>query len=151
MAHKRIANIDPWIPMDKRIDFPPRKPELRKPLYWLMPDGDDLFFVNATNLVLDEVSATTGGYSTDYDPPEPFTTGEGYKYIEVMPNEAVKIDHINLALESDAVIQDEIIVKTHNQETLVFRVYIDKKGSREIVLLWDNLDVGKDVRLIDND
>ncbi len=40
-GHKRVNDEFNWIPMDKRIDklglpVPPRAPELRKPVFWLI-------------------------------------------------------------------------------------------------------------------
>ena len=59
---KRVFEKFPWVPPHQRLDrfgkpLPPRKPELRKPLYRLERDGSELFFVNDSDQVLATVSA----------------------------------------------------------------------------------------------
>ncbi len=36
----------------------------KKPLFWLTRDGEDLYFANDSDEILDVVKSTTGGFST---------------------------------------------------------------------------------------
>ena len=91
--HKRMKNEFTWVPMDKRIAFPPRQPALRKPLFWLCLAGDQLYFVNDSEETLETVSASTGGFQTCDDGVLP-VRGGGYLYHQVKPREAVKYRRI---------------------------------------------------------
>ena len=67
--HKRIINGFEWFPMDKRtgmfgLPMPPRKPETRRPKYWLDAKGAELYLVNDSEEVLGFVSTSTGGFQT---------------------------------------------------------------------------------------
>ena len=153
--HKRFVDEFTWIPIDKRpnpFDLPGwyprpyRKPELRKPKYWLARNGGELYFVNNTDEVLDFVSTKTGGFLTADD--DIVTLGcKGYSYNEVMPLEAVKIEEFDGYFDLDYVIQVDIFVKSKKEGSLKIQSPAKKGGVGETVLLWDTGEEGKFVSI----
>lgn len=149
--HKRIEGKFSWVPMDKRTDrlglpLPPRKPEKRKPKYWLTRDGGDLYFINNTDEILDLVSTATGGFQTSGD--DVMTVGgNGYIYDNVMPQEAVKIEEFDGFYDLDFVLQVEIHVKSKKEGSLIIKSPPEKGGIGETILLWDTGEEGKFVSI----
>lgn len=150
--HKRLSGKFCWLPPEKRPDRipgppPPRKPETRKPLYFLVSENNELYFVNYSNDILTEVSSTAGGiWTVDEDCDELVPVGgPAYKYESVQPKEAVKIEQYDPMSDSDFIMQVKVTVSHPSLGEKVFRA--GKKGgiSKEVVLLWDNGDLGKDV------
>jgi hypothetical protein len=135
--------------MDKRKDrfglpMPPRKPELRKPKFWLGRDGDALFFINNSDEILDFISTSVGGYITCDDDVAPIS-GDGYSYDNILPLEAVKVEEFDARLDCDFVLQVQIMVISKNEGRIVICPPAGKGGIGETVLLWDTGEVGKDV------
>lgn len=51
---KRLQSSFKWIPLHLRNGgFPPRKPDMRMPIFWLTRSGDELFFVNDSDETVD--------------------------------------------------------------------------------------------------
>ena len=150
--HERFVDeFFTWIPIDKRPNpfgppgwypRPYRKPELRKPKYWLARDGGELYFVNNTDEVLDFVSSETGGFITADDDVS-CVGGSGYSYNKVMPLEAVKIEEFDGYYDLDFVIGVTIFVKSKKEGSLKIQSPSAKGGVGETVLLWDTGEEGK--------
>jgi hypothetical protein len=146
MITKRIIpNYAPWVPLDKRISFPPRKPELRRPLLWLAREGDELFLVNETDEILDSVIVQMGGFQTVDDEAFTVSSGEVYTYKKINPHDAVKIDEYDGFYDLDFMIQVQIQVKSRGLGCLEITSQTNKGGVKETVLLWDTCESGKKV------
>ena len=150
--HKRLSDKFDWLPPEKRPGRipgppPPRKPETRKPLYFLVPDNNELYFVNYSDDILTAVSITAGGmYTVDDDCDELVPVGgPAYTYDKVQPKEAVKIEQYDPIADSDYIMQVTITVSHPSLGEKVFRAGGKGGVSKEMVLLWDNGDVGKEV------
>ena len=96
--HKRLSGKFCWLPPGKRPDRipgspPPRKSETRTPLYFLVPENNELYFVNYSKDILTEVSSTSGGHRTVDDDCDELVPvgGPAYKYESVQPKEVVNL------------------------------------------------------------
>ncbi|WP_029407280.1 hypothetical protein [Thiomicrorhabdus sp. Milos-T2] len=148
MKTKRIIpNYAPWIPLDKRISFPPRKPELRRPLLWLAREGDELFLVNETDEILDSVIVQKGGFQTVDDEAFTLSSDEFYDYKNVNPHDAVKVDEYDGLYDLDFMIQVHIKVKSRGLGCLEITSPAEKGGVKETVLIWDTNESGKYVNV----
>lgn len=150
--HKRIKSKFIWIPMDKRKDrlgqpLPPRKPELRKPIFWLNRDGNELYFVNNSDEILDIVSASTGGIQVWGDEIITVSTKSGYTYSNVEPQEAVKIESFNPFHDLDYILQVEIFVRSIEHGSKVIKSPPKKGGVGEVILLWNTGEEGSYVSI----
>jgi len=141
MKNIRVINKFTWIPHQDQpkhpaIPTPYRKPELRKPLYELRYDGEELYFVNFSDEVLDTVSSGSAGLQTVGDDEVMPVGGPGYCYELVLPNEAVKVEHYDAYYDSDFLLQLILLVKSPSRGILEFRSM--GKGQVDVgVLLWD--------------
>ena len=152
--HIRVLNKFEWLPPEKRPSRfpgpkPPRKPETRKPLFFVARDGDDLYFVNNSNETLNSVSTSTGGCQTldDGDEVMPVSSKKPlYLYKYVKPGEAVKVEHYDPYWDSDFLLQLEVILSSPSYGNKLFRV-LGKGGIASTVLLWDTGEKGKYVHM----
>ena len=152
--HIRVLNKFEWLPPEKRPSRfpgpkPPRKPETRKPLFFVARDGDDLYFVNNSNETLNSVSTSTGGCQTldDGDGVMPVSSKKPlYLYKYVKPGEAVKVEHYDPYWDSDFLLQLEVILSSPSYGNKLFRV-LGKGGIASTVLLWDTGEKGKYVHM----
>lgn len=143
---KRVFEKFPWVPPHQRLDrfgqpLPPRKPELRKPLYRLERDGSELFFVNDSDQVLATVSAecvATLALGEDQPGQVAVDGAEAARtYHDVQPGEAVKVDEFDPRLDSDFLIQTRIKVISVASGELVFYTPCERGGcAGDIVLSW---------------
>lgn len=161
---KVIDRVPAWIPLCVRrigwsgpTPIPPRPPEHRRPLLWLMPKRDisggmtdDLFLVNSSGEVLDEVVAGTGGFQT-VDDDDVLTVGspaEGrYRYADVQPGSAVKVEEYDGYYDRDYVLQVSVTITSKSLGRVEFFGPLTKGGFGEAILLWDNGDLGKHVHM----
>ncbi len=151
--HKIIENEFKWIPLDKRISrfgggsMPPRKLETRIPLLWLVRRGNDLYFVNSSEEILDFVIASTAGFQTVDDSIMTISDNQGYKYLKVKPNDAVKVEEYDGFYDLDFVLGIYIKVKSKNLGCIEISPSPEKGGVGETVLLWNNGECGKFVSI----
>lgn len=161
---KVIDSVPAWIPLCVRrigwsgpTPIPPRPPEHRRPLLWLMPKRDtsgnhanELFLVNATGEVLDEVVAGTGGFQT-VDDDDVLTVGspaEGrYRYTDVQPGSAVKVEEHDGYYDYDYVLQVSVVITCKSLGRVEFFAPATKGDFGESILLWNNGELGKHVRM----
>ena len=125
------------------LPMPPRKPETRNPKFWLDRDGDDLYFINDSEEILDLVSAATGGFQTCDDAVLTVGSNNDYVYENVMPKEAVKIEEFDPFYDSDFILQVYIDVKSKNEGSLAIQSPAEKGGIKEAVLMWDTGEAGR--------
>lgn len=123
--------------------LPPRKPEKRTPKYWLIRDENDLFFVNNTEEILEQISASTHGFTTYEDEMIP-VGGKCYEFENVIPREAVRVEEFEPMTDSDYVLQVEIRIQS-KQGACLKMLSPSKKGGMtgESVLQWDTGEAGK--------
>jgi hypothetical protein len=106
---ERIQSSFKLIPLHLRNGgFPPRKPDMRMPIFWLTRSGDELFFVNDSNETVDSghgrVEIRRGYLSTCLD---------------TLPNpERWK------GLKSIGMIESERVIKSQGTTTIERRYYI---------------------------
>ena len=152
--HKRVTDKFCWIPHEKRTSripgpLPPRKPETRKPLYFLKFNAPELYFVNSSNETITSVLTKGGGIEKSYLDDEEYMEvgGPDFQYDSVKPQEAIKIEQYDPIGDSDSILFIDITVFLPTSVEKVFRV--GKKGGikNDMVLLWDNGDIGKGVSL----
>lgn len=143
--HKRLQDYFKWIPS--------KNTENRMPLYFMVeecnpenPRIDDIFFVNNSGEALKTVISGSGGFETLDDTVLPME-GPEFHYVNVQSGEAVKIETFVNGYDSDYIIQYDVHIVTANGERKAFR-YVNKGSVDEVVLQWDNNDLGKNVRLV---
>ncbi len=154
-THKRLLDKFPWIPLEKRpgrIPGPPpmsRKPETRRPLYFLKFDNDELFFVNLTDETLSRVSTESDSKMKDFMNEEQYLDmgGPSFRYDFVKPQEAVRIDKYDQFLDPESIIYVNITVSKPNYDEIVFRIGGKGGVNKDMVLLWDNGDSNRRVRV----
>ena len=129
------------------LPMPPRKPEPRKPKYWLARVDYELYFVNDSHEILDMVSGSYGGFQTCADDVNSMSSEPGNYpiYRNVMPREAVKIDEFDPIFDSDFLIQEQVSVTTSNGERTTYISPVSKGSIGETVLLWNTDELGKGV------
>ncbi len=139
-----------WVPPHIRIPFPPRKPEKRKPLYWLARDGEDLYLVNDSDEILEEVTSSRGGPVTlDDEPVTPDGSNTDYSYDDVKPREAVKVDEFDPTIDSDLWLETSVIIESTKRGLMSFLSPTEKGGCKgDVVLLWDTEEEGRNVSMI---
>ena len=114
--HKRMLNKFEWIPPEKRVPrfpgpLPHRKPETRKPLFYVSRYGDDVYLINNTDETLTSVSSNSGGLQTLDDESMP-VGGPSYSYKDVKPGEAVKVENYDPFYDSDFLLQLEVEISS---------------------------------------
>lgn len=152
LHHNRIPEYPAWIAPNLKknnlgLPLPPRKPELRTPIYWLSSRGNELYFVNASHLVIEKLSSTATGWFTVDD--EAMTTVESvqYEYFNVLPNEAVLIESFDEMLDSDFNFQLSLHLDTTQYGHIQMLMPISIENKLDIVLLWNNGDTHKHLGL----
>ena len=139
--HKRIQSHFVWVPIHERISAYCR-PDHRIPKYWLYRSGADLFFINNSSESLEFVTTETGGFQTCDD--EVLTIeSSGYRYENVLPGEAVKIEEFDDYYDLDYVFQIELCLKSKSEGVCIFKSPPHKGSIGETVLLWDSGETGK--------
>jgi len=151
MNGKRLLNHDfKWVPPNERKsklpgkDKPQRigKPEKRKPLLWVsraepIEMKSDVYLMNDSGEILDEVVSSTGGFASADDEIIPASSKSKFIYNNVQPGEAVKIEEYDLVFDSDFVLGISLQIKSKNFGELELNTPSVKGGIRETVLLWD--------------
>jgi len=118
------------------------KPD-KKPLFWLDRDGEELYFINDSDEILDIVKTITGGFSTADDDVVTVSDDNGYYYEKVKPGEAVKVDEFDYIFDSDFVLQTRIYLESESHGKIELVAPAEKGGVEEIVLMWDDGELGK--------
>ena len=153
--HIRIENGFTWVPMNERIGrfgFPlATKVDRRKPVLWLVPKanegkrGREMYLVNLSDEVLDEVVANSGGCETTDLGVMAITDNGGVKYENVKPNEAVLVEYYDEYYDLDYLLQISMEVKSAKIGHIRILAPSKKGGVEELVLVWDNGESGKHV------
>jgi len=151
---KCFKNVFKWIPMNKRIDrfgpLPPRKPDPGIPLLWLTRNGGELFLVNSTGVNLDSVQSTTFVLITiDDEMPSLIIESDVYSYTDIKPGDAVKVEEFDGYYDLDYSFVITILITSSNLGTVKITTPLETREIGEMVLLWDNGNEGKNVKVIE--
>lgn len=136
-----------WVPPEDRPSRlpgpkPMRKPELRRPLFWLCRDGDGLFFVNSSGETLDTVTVDGGGlFSVDEEVHSTLDTPPN-QYAQIPHDSAVKVDQYDPFWDSDFIVHLTITITSKKQGEVEMKPPPEKGGIGECVLLWDTGEPG---------
>ena len=134
--HERVLNEFKWT-----------RPEKKKPVFYVIRDGEELYFVNDSTETLNSVSTGTGGCQTLDDEVMPVSSPDPlYLYKNVKPGEAVKVEHYDPYWDSDYLLQLEVELSSPTHGNKIFRV-LGKGGIDDTVLLWDTGEAGKYVHM----
>jgi len=133
--------------VESKFKWESRGHESRTPTLWLARNGGELYFVNESDEILDFVNADSGGFITFDDGVAPVSNKTGYSYIDVKPNEAVKIEEYDGYYDLDYVLQVVMQVKSENLGNIEILSPSQKGGVEETVLLWDSGDTGNNVSI----
>jgi hypothetical protein len=135
--HKRVMHEFKWT-----------RPEKNKPVFYLIRDGEELYFVNDSTETLNRVSTSTAGFQTLDDEVMPVSSPDPlYFYENVKSGEAVKVEHYDPYWDSDYLLQLEVEVLSPTHGDKIFRV-IGKGGINNVVLFWDTGEAGKYVDML---
>lgn len=150
--NKIVENKFTWVPLDKRVSrfgglLPPRKAELRRPLFWLARDVNELFLVNSSKDILDFVIAESGGFQTVDDDVMAISSNERYEYKNVKPNHAVKVEEYDGFYDLDYVLWVSIRIKSKSTGCIEVVSPAKKGGVGETVLLWNTNENGKNISI----
>tara|TARA_R110000737_G_scaffold344649_1_gene372053 strand:+ start:2771 stop:3253 length:483 start_codon:yes stop_codon:yes gene_type:complete len=150
--NKIIVNGFIWLPLDKRKsrfggEVSPRKPEIRKPLLWLARKNKELYLVNDSGENLDTVIIDTGGFCTQDDDIVTLTANKPYKYKDVKPREAIKVDEFDGFFDLDFLLQLRLRVKSSFFGCIDIQSPPEKGEIKETVLIWDTGENGKYVNV----
>lgn len=150
--HKIIKGGFTWVPQDKRPSrfggqMPPRKPETRNPVLWLVRDGNELYLVNSSQETLELVIADSGGFQTVDDDVVSVESKEQYKYTDVNHSDAVKVGEYDEFYDLDYVLQVYLKIKSPSLGCIEVSSPPEKGGPGETVLLWDSGEAGKYVSI----
>lgn len=148
MSNQLLQSPFKWIPLHLRNGgFPPRKPDMRIPIFWLTQSGNELFFVNDSDETLDLVTTQSGGFQTCDDAVIGISSDEGYRYSDVKPHEAVKVEEYDDFYDTDFILQVSIFVQSKTKGNFLMKTLPQKGGVGELALLWDTGETGKNVYL----
>ena len=150
--HKRIPDYPAWIPPHLQTDrlglpVPPRKAELRTPLYWLSRRRMEVYFVNASSFILDKLVSDTGGTITADEDVITLTSPQ-FEYNNILPNEGVLIEFFDERADSDWHFQLSMHLHTNQNEHIQMLLPISMDDRSDIVLLWSNGDRHKYLGII---
>jgi hypothetical protein len=110
--HKRVLNGFKWT-----------RPEKKKPVFYVIRYGEELYFVNGSTETLNSVSTSTGGCQTLDDEVMPISSPDPlYLYKNVKPGEAVKVEHYDRYWDSDYLLQLEVELSSPTYGNKIFRV-----------------------------
>ncbi len=144
MPNQRLQSSFKWIPLHLRNSgFPPRKHDMRMPIFWLTRKGNDLFFVNDSDETLDLVTTESGSFQTCDDAVMGISSDEGYRYSDVKPHEAVKVEEYDDFYDTDFLLQVSIFVQSKTRGNFLMRTLPQKGGVSELVLFWETDETGK--------
>ncbi len=148
--HNVLKDQFKWIPPEQRnvrfgAPIPPRNPELRKPLFWLARDNSELYFVNASDETLIWVEACSGGFQSAGEEVVAISPNNVYRYEEIEPDTAVKIEEYDWLYDSDNMLQTTIRIHSIKLGSIDLTPMVEKGGHSEQVLMWNTGELGKQV------
>ena len=147
--NKLIETGFEWATKSRFPREPENKPE-NPPWLWLCRIGSDLYLVNSSGDVLDEVSANSGGMQTIDNSAITLESNANYSYQNVKPNQAVKVDEYDDYYDLDALIQVYITVRSPTLGNIKIRTPLSKGGiDRNTALLWSKTDISEHVGVVE--
>ena len=142
-----------WVPPHERKSRLPGKdkphrigpPEKKKPLFWVTRSEpvemkSEVYLINDSGEILDEVAANSGGFASADDEIIPASSKTKYTYNNVQPGEAVKIEEYDLVFDSDFVFGISVQIKSEKLGELELNTPSVKGGTREAVLMWNTME-----------
>jgi hypothetical protein len=145
---KRVPNAFEWLPKHKELgNFGFQmsdKTDDRKPLFRLVNDNDELFFVNDSDEILHFVVSEGGGQIT-CESDVGAISNKVLKYEKVLPDEAIKLDEFDSVLDCDFVLQADVTVSSEELGIINFTTFPEKGSVSGVILLWDTGEKGKEV------
>lgn len=143
-GHKTVAQKFIWSPVEpSSFGVPPRKPELRTPVFWLVRDDFELYFVNSSEETLERVIARSGGFQTLDEQVLTVSNKNGYEYKNVSPQVAVKVDEYDPFLDSDYMLQVSLRIESAQLGCVEIATLPEKGGVGGMVLLWNTGEYAK--------
>ena len=159
MKEKRLLDHDfKWVPPHERksrlpgTDKPHRIGPLEKriPLLWVtrsepIEAKSDVFLINDSGEILEEVTPDSAGLYLSDDDALPVSSQSKVIYQNVQPGEAVKIEEYDQFYDSDSILGLSVLVKSKKLGDMELSTYGSKGGIWGGVLLWDTLEVGENI------
>lgn len=136
-----------WVPPHLEADgirpkFPPRKPELRQPLLWLVAKRNKAWLVNCCNQALPEVVVRKGGFGGG-DEPMAYSANEDWVYRDILPGFCVLVDEWDEFYDLDFYIFCYLKIDVPGCGEMSFCAGGARKGCIDSqILLWNNCDKG---------
>lgn len=136
-----------WIPPHLEADgvrpkFPPRKPELRKPLLWVAVTNNQAWLVNCCDQALPRVVVQKGGVGGG-DEPATYNANEDWIYRDIPPGFCALVDEWDGFYDLDFYLYCYLDIEVPGYGDMSFCADGTRKGRiDEQVLLWDNGDKG---------
>lgn len=123
--------------------FPPRKPELRRPLLWLVSSNNQAWLVNLCKHNLPVVTASRSGFGGGDESPCGYASSEDWVYHNVPPQHCVLVDEWDEVTASDFYLHCMLSVMVPEYGELSFRAGSSSKGHIDTqVLFWDSGEKG---------
>lgn len=154
----RVENAFTWapcgyssvkLPRDYQWNHSHCKRESRIPLFWLARKGQELYFVNNSDEILDVVSTHTGGCETCDNEVVRISDDVGFTYRSVKPNEAVKVDEYDEFYDLEYLLQLSLRIESKTQGCINILTRPAKGSIEEVILLWNTGESG-DVTITPN-
>lgn len=148
--NKIISGAFTWIPVHQRKSkfgglVAPRKDELRSPVLWLARHDNELYLVNHTNQIFDQVLVATGGFQTLDNNVMPISGHNMLTYKKVKPDDAILLDTFDGIYDLDYLFQVSMIIQSDKFGCFEIRSPTEKGEIQETVLLWNTGEIGKNV------
>lgn len=137
--HTRKPSTYVWTPPN----VPPHLRKERKPLLRIVNDRNELYFINDSDETIDRLTASSGGFFTEDDGAVMVESSDIYRYADVQPGEAVKIEEYDGFYDLDLVLQVYIRVESRTLGCLEIVPPANKGGVNSGVLLWDSNEAGR--------
>lgn len=138
---KIIENVK-WISYEERESkfgggpLPPRKPNPRRPLFWLARNDWELYLINESGETLDKIVVKISATLTLDDEVVPVAVNVRYEYENVKPGTAVQVD--KYSWDDDEFLL-QLFIKTALKKfgCMEFISLPRKPIEKETILLWD--------------
>jgi hypothetical protein len=121
---------------------------------WFVTNGElgkdmvyDIFFVNKSDEVLTIVESGGGGFQTIDDDAVMSVGGPKFRYENVLPGEAVKIETYDIVYDSDFLLQLTVTIKSPRLGTIVWREI--SKGCPTGIILWEDGSLDRSARRVE--
>lgn len=126
------------------LRFPPHKPELRRPMLWLVSWYGQAWLVNLCHQAIPLVTVSRSGFGGGDESPCGYSASEDWVYRDVPPQHCVLVDEWDEIYSSDFYIHCGLSVTVPEIGEMFFRAGSKSKGHIDTqVLLWDTGEKGR--------